>query len=184
MEGILEGLLFVVGNEGITKERILEILEIDEEEFNKLLVNLNNEYNNANRGLSIEKFSNKYKLVTKREHKNYYEKLVEVEKNDELSQAALETLAIIAYNNQVTRSYIDEIRGVDSAYQIKKLIYRNLVKEVGKSDLPGRPILYSVTNEFLDYLGINSLEELPELETIEIEDEKITDLYNSKYKEN
>ena len=183
MEGILEGILFVVGNEGITKERLLEILEIDEEKLDKVIENLKNEYSKETRGLDLEIYSNKYKLVTKKEHKPYYEKLVEKEKNDDLSQAALETLAIIAYNSKVTRAYVDEIRGVDSAYQIKKLIYRNLVHEVGRSDLPGRPILYSVTDGFLDYLGIKSLDELPKLDEVEIDEDVVSDLYTSKYKE-
>lgn len=183
MEGILEGILFVVGNEGITKERLLEILEIDEETLDKVIENLKNEYSKETRGLDLEIYSNKYKLVTKKEHKPYYEKLVEKEKNDDLSQAALETLAIIAYNSKVTRGYVDEIRGVDSAYQIKKLIYRNLVHEVGRSDLPGRPILYSVTDGFLDYLGIKSLDELPKLDEVEIDEDVVSDLYTSKYKE-
>lgn len=184
MEGIVEGILFVVGNEGITKERILEILNVTEEEFDIIIKKLNQEYSKDTRGISIEIFANKYKLVTKREHQEYYKKLVEIEKNDELSQASLETLAIIAYNSPVTRNYVDEIRGVDSAYQIRKLIYRNLVKEVGRSELPGRPILYSVTDEFLDYLGLSSIEQLPLLDEVEVSNEDITDLYNSKYKEN
>lgn len=184
MKGILEGILFVVGNEGIERERILEILEIKENELDELLGNVKEEYQKEDRGFDIEFLANRYKLVTKKEHSKYYEKLVEVEKNDELSQAALETLAVIAYNSPVTRAYIDDIRGVDSSYQLRKLLYRNLVKEVGRSDLPGRPILYSVTDEFLDYLGLSSLEQLPVLEEVEIPEETVTDLYSSKYKEN
>ncbi len=184
MQGVLEGILFVVGNEGIEKERLIDILEIDSNELEELIFKLKEEYSNSKRGINIEFIADKYKLVTKKEHNEYYEKLVEVEQQSELSQAALETLAVIAYNSPVTRSYIDEIRGVDSSYQLKKLVYRNLVKEVGRSELPGRPILYSVTNEFLDYLGLLSLEELPNIEEIEIPEEKVEDLYNSKYKEN
>ena len=108
----------------------------------------------------------------------------EKEKKSELSNSALETLAVIAYNSPITRGQIDDIRGVDSTYQIKKLLYRNLIKEDGKADLPGKPKLYSVTNEFLDYLGLSSLDELPKLEEekpVLIEE---TDLYESKYKEN
>ena len=183
MEGIVEGILFVVGNEGIEKSRLLSLLEIKEDELNNIISNLKADYANVNRGINIEFFANRYKLVTKKEHKVYYEKLVEVEKNDELSQSALETLAVIAYNSPITRSYVDEIRGVDSSYQIRKLVYRNLIKEVGRSELPGRPILYSVTDEFLDYLGLSSLEQLPKLEEVIISEDTFTDLYNSKYKE-
>lgn len=182
--GVLEGLLFVVGNEGITFEKLKDVLKINGEDLNMLLSKLDNEYKNTNRGFRIENLGNKYKLVTKKEHKIYYESLLEVEKNEKLSQAALETLAIIAYNEPVTRLYIDEIRGVESAYLVRKLLYRNLIKEVGRSDAPGRPILYGVTDEFLDYLGLSSLEELPKLEAIQ-ESEELSDLdlYESKYKE-
>lgn len=182
--GALEGLLFVVGNEGITFEKLKDVLKINDEDLNALLSELDNEYQNTNRGFGIENLGNKYKLVTKKEHREYYESLLEVEKNEKLSQAALETLAIIAYNEPVTRLYIDEIRGVESAYLVRKLLYRNLIKEVGRSDAPGRPILYGVTDEFLDYLGLSSLEELPKLETIQ-ESEELSDLdlYESKYKE-
>ena len=184
LHGVLEGLLFVVGNEGITLEKLKDILKIDDNDLNKLLTELDSEYKNENRGFKIEKLGNKYKLVTKKEHKIYYENLLEIEKNEKLSQAALETLAIIAYNEPVTRLYVDEIRGVESAYLVRKLLYRNLIKEVGRSDAPGRPILYGVTDEFLDYLGLSSLEELPKLETIQESEEFVDlDLYESKYKE-
>ena len=183
LHGVLEGLLFVVGNEGISFEKLKELLEISKEELEVLLSDLACEYQNSNRGIRIEKLGNKYKLVTKKEHKSYYENLIEVEKNENLSQAALETLAIIAYNEPVTRLYVDEIRGVESAYLVRKLLYRNLIKEVGRSDAPGRPILYGVTNEFLDYLGLSSIEELPKLENVQEKEILDLDLYESKYKE-
>lgn len=182
--GALEGILFVVGNEGISVERLENLLNIEEDKVNYLISTLKEEYSKVSHGIDIEFLAGKYKLVTKKEHKEFYEKLVEVEKNDELTNSALETLAVIAYNSPVTRGYIDEIRGVDSVYQLKKLLYRNLIKEVGRSDLPGRPILYSVTDEFLDYLGLSSIEQLPKLEEINhsVED-SVSDLYESKYRE-
>ena len=181
--GILEGILFVVGNDGITKERLIEILNINEKELENIITNLNEKYNSNISGISLEFLANRYKLVTRKEHKKYYEKLVEVEKNDQLSQAALETLAVIAYNSPTTRGYVDDVRGVESSYQVRKLLYRNLIQEVGRADLPGRPILYAVTNQFLDYLGLASIDELPELcETI-IESDSQTNLYESKYSE-
>ncbi len=182
--GALEGVLFVVGNEGISIERLENILDMEKEKINYLISTLKEEYSKSNRGIDIEFLAGRYKLVTKKEHKEYYEKLVEVEKNDELSNSALETLAVIAYNSPATRGYIDEIRGVDSVYQLKKLLYRNLIKEVGRSELPGRPILYSVTDEFLDYLGLSSIDQLPKLEEINHSNEDtISDLYESKYRE-
>lgn len=182
--GVLEGLLFVVGNEGISFDKLMEVLSIKEEELNTLLIELDKQYQNSNRGIRIENLGNKFKLVTKKEHKDYYESLLNVEKNEKLTQAALETLAIIAYNEPVTRLYVDEIRGVESSYLVRKLLYRNLIKEVGRSDAPGRPILYGVTDEFLDYLGLSSIDELPKLENIkEVEVIDDLDLYESKYKE-
>jgi segregation and condensation protein B len=182
--GVLDGILFVVGNDGITIDRLSKILEIEEDKVNYLISSLKLEYSKQERGIDIEIFAGKYKLVTKKEHREYYQKLIEVEKNDELSNSALETLAVIAYNSPVTRGYVDEIRGVDSSYQIKKLLYRNLIKEIGRSDLPGRPILYSITDDFLDYLGLSSIEQLPKLEEVKSEEKDVfSDLYESKYRE-
>ena len=182
--GVLEGILFVVGNEGISFDKLMEVIGINGEELNNLLIELDKQYQSTNRGFRIENLGNKFKLVTKKEHKEYYESLLNVEKNEKLTQAALETLAIIAYNEPVTRLYVDEIRGVESSYLVRKLLYRNLIKEVGRSDAPGRPILYGVTDEFLDYLGLSSIEELPKLEDIkETEEIDDLDLYESKYKE-
>lgn len=182
--GILEGILFVVGNEGISASELMDILELKEDNINYLIDKLKEKYLSEESGLNIEYLGEKYKLTTKKEHNDYYIKLLEKEKKSELSNSALETLAVIAYNSPITRGQIDDIRGVDSTYHIKKLLYRNLIKEDGKADLPGKPKLYSVTNEFLDYLGLSSLDELPKLEEekpVLIEE---TDLYESKYKEN
>ena len=182
--GILEGILFVVGNEGISASELMDILELKEDNINYLIDKLKEKYLSEESGLNIEYLGEKYKLTTKKEHNDYYIKLLEKEKKSELSNSALETLAVIAYNSPITRGQIDDIRGVDSTYQIKKLLYRNLIKEDGKADLPGKPKLYSVTNEFLDYLGLSSLDDLPKLEEekpVLIEE---TDLYESKYKEN
>lgn len=182
--GILEGILFVVGNEGISISELMDILELKEDNINYLIDKLKEKYLSEESGLNIEYLGGKYKLTTKKGHNDYYIKLLEKEKKSELSNSALETLAVIAYNSPITRGQIDDIRGVDSTYQIKKLLYRNLIKEDGKADLPGKPKLYSVTNEFLDYLGLSSLDELPKLEEekpVLIEE---TDLYESKYKEN
>ena len=105
-----------------------------------------------------------------------------------LSQAALETLAIIAYNEPITRMRIDSIRGVGSSQLLRKLVAKGFVKEVGRSDLPGRPILYETTSEFLDYFGLPNIEALPDMskfiEEASFTDEEETDLYTSKYKEN
>ena len=181
MEAVLEGILFLSGDEGITLSRIKEILDIEDDKLNEVIESLESEYDKANRGIKLELLGNKLKLTTKKEHKEYYERLVETD-DSLLSQASLETLAIIAYNAPITRANIDEIRGIDSSYIIRKLQLKNLIKDMGRSDAPGRPILYGVTDEFLDYFGLSSIDELPKLEEVEMDDEE-TDLFTSKYNE-
>lgn len=182
MIAVLEGLLFIAGDEGIELETIKNILEINDEELNGLIEKLISNYSISERGLNIEEFGKKIKLTTKAEHKEYYERLVNEEANSLLSNAALETLAIIAYNGPVTRVEIDEIRGINSSHLVRKLLLKNLIKDVGRSDKPGRPILYNVTENFLDYFGLKSIEDLPKIEEIKSEDDE-KDLFESKYKE-
>lgn len=184
LTAILEGLLFLRGDEGLLLVEIKNVLELDDDnQLKDLIMGLQEEYFKDNRGIKIEKFGDYLKLVTKKEHKEYYQKLIEIDENTGLSQSALETLAIVAYNTPVTRVRVDEIRGVSSSHVIRKLLSRNLIKEEGRSNLPGRPILYGVTPNFLDYFGLNSIEDLPELQKIEAEEVEETDLFESKYKE-
>lgn len=180
---ILEGLLFVVGDDGLTLTQIVEIMDITLEEAKELIINLKNNYDDESRGIKINILGDRFKLSTKKEHREYYKKLVETPENNTLSQAALETLAIVAYNEPLTRMDIDEIRGVNSREMLRKLVAKGLVKEEGRSDLPGRPILYATTNEFLDYFGLSSKEELPKFEKRMEEIVDDTDLYHSKYVE-
>lgn len=181
MKAVLEGLLFVVGDEGITIKDISNVLEVDEETAKELVLSLKNDYLNEDRGLRIDYLGNSLKLTTKSEHKYYYKKLVE-EENHVLSQAALETLAIIAYNEPITRIRVDEIRGISSSQMIRKLAAKGFIKEVGRENIPGRPILYKTTDDFLDYFGLSSIDDLPKIEEKnELDDEK--DLFLSKYSE-
>ena len=180
--GVLEGILFVVGDEGITLNAVCEIMNIDAEEAKKLLLELRASYENDSRGIRISYLGDAFKLTTKKEHKEYYEKLIENPNTNLLSNAALETLAIIAYNQHITRVEIDEMRGVSSSHMIRKLVAKGLIKESGKSDMPGRPNLYKTTSEFLDYFGLATLSDLPEIkENKSAEDEK--ELFTSIYKE-
>ena len=183
MEAVLEGLLFVVGDEGLTISQIKDILDLEDEDAKKLIISLKEKYENIDRGIRIDFLGNTFKLTTKKEHKEYYQKLIENPETNVLSNAALETLAIIAYNEPVTRLMVDEIRGVSSRDMIRKLVAKGLVKETGRSDLPGRPILYATTSEFLDYFGLASKEDLPKFDTIVEEATDDTDLYHSKYQE-
>lgn len=181
LKAVLEGLLFVCGEEGISYDRLLKILDTDKETLDKLIEEYSNDLGSSDRGLQLDNYGSNYKLITKKEHSKYYECLADEEASDSLSPSCLEVLAIIAYNSPITRVMVDEIRGVSSAYLVRKLVLKNLIKEVGRSELPGRPILYGVTDQFLDYFGIKSVDELPSIdvscETMESE------LFTSKYQE-
>jgi len=187
-KAVLEGLLFVVGEDGLTLDQIEEVIGINEEEAKETLTELKHDYENDERGIRIDFLGNRFKLTTKSEHREYFQKLIENPETNVLSQAALETLAIIAYNAPITRLQIDALRGVSSVSIVRKLVAKGFIKESGRSDLPGRPILYETTSEFLDYFGLSTIEDLPSIEQYidkeseEVEDEE-TDLYTSKYKE-
>ncbi len=188
LKAVLEGLLFVVGEDGLTLLQIEEILEVDEETAKDLIMELKKDYEEESRGLRIDFLGNRFKITTKFEHKQYYQKLIENPETNLLSQAALETLAIIAYNEPITRVDVDTIRGVGSTSIMRKLVAKGFIKEVGRSEIPGRPILYETTHEFLDYFGLSSKDDLPKLDDIlknveEEEQDMNPDLYTSKYTE-
>ena len=183
MKGIIEGLLYVQGDLGLTIEQVSDILEIDNEEAKQLILSLKQDYIDEDRGLRINYLGNSFKLTTKEEHKEYFKKLLENPKNNILSNQALETLAIIAYNEPITRLDIDEMRGVDSVYVVRRLLAKGLIKECGRSDKPGHPILYKTTNEFLDYFGLSSKEDLPKIDILEEQENEDKDLFKSTYKE-
>lgn len=183
MKAVLEGLLFLVGEDGLTIKEIVSILECAEQEALELLKELALEYNSHDRGITLKKFGNIYKLTTKEEYRSYYEKLANIETLRDLSQQALETLAIIAYNEPITRMEVDEIRGVSSSQMIRNLVAKDFIKEVGKKEAVGHPTLYGITDEFLNYFGLSSKEQLPKLEKIEETSSNEQDLYQSKYQE-
>lgn len=180
--GILEGILFVVGDEGINLNNLCSIMNISESDAKELLLNLKKSYENETRGLRISYLGDAFKLTTKEEHKEYYQKLVETPGTNELSPSSLEVLAILAYNEPLTRLEIDEMRGVSSAHILRKLVAKGLIEEAGKSKLPGRPNLYRTTTEFLDAFGLSSLNDLPVIEDEKDNDEK-SELFTSIYKE-
>lgn len=182
MKAIIEGLLFVKGSDGLTLNELKEITEISLDELKTLIKELYDDYQKENRGIQLELLGDRFKLTTKQEHKEYYKKITFEEENSNLSQSALETLSIIAYNEPITRIEIDEIRGVNSSYIIRKLLIKGLIEDVGRAELPGRPKQYGVTNAFLDYFGLNSIDDLPSLQIDEIED-KEENLFESRYKE-
>ena len=183
LEAVVEGLLFVVGEDGLTLSQLVDILGIELDQVKEILSHLKDKYEKEDSGIRMNFLGNTFKLTTKKEHKNYFQKLLENPESNVLTQAALETLAIIAYNQPMTRMEIDEIRGVGTSQIVRKLVAKGFIKETGRSDAPGRPILYQTTSEFLDYFGLSTIDDLPKFEKIVSEVIEDTDLYHSKYQE-
>ncbi|MBS5114806.1 MAG: SMC-Scp complex subunit ScpB [Erysipelotrichaceae bacterium] len=179
---IIEGMLFLSGDEGRSIKEMATILEIPKKEVEELIDELKIAYeHNEQSGLMIVYLAEKYKLSTKPIHKSFYEKMIK-QSEASLSNAALETLAIIAYNQPVTRLRIEEIRGVSSDAMIRRLQAKALIKEVGREETPGKPILYGVSEEFMDTFNLKSLDELPNL-TFNIDENLEEDLFDAKYRE-
>lgn len=183
MLAVLDGLLFLVGEDGLTKEELSKILDIEINKVDELLFEYKKELEDQKRGLKLVYLGNRYKLTTKEEHKKYYEQLIDKTISGCFSQSALETLAIIAYNGPISVGQIDEIRGVASRDMVRKLLYRGLIDVAGKSNLPGKPVIYNVTDKFLDYFNLASLNDLPELKEVEEIPVQEQDLFLSKYNE-
>jgi segregation and condensation protein B len=162
--GIVESLLFAAGDEGLTMKQICEVLELDEIMAVQIMKELEEEYKeNGNRGITLVQMAGAYQLVTKKEYSSYLKKLVDSPHTSTLSQAALETLAIIAYKQPITRMEIEEIRGVKTERPLHTLVGKALIKEVGRVEGAGRAYLYGTTKEFLDYFGLKNIEDLPPL---------------------
>ena len=161
-QAIIEAMLFAAGREVSVKE-ITNVLELGAEDIDKIILKIKTEYDARNSGLEIIKVDDSYQMCTKKE---YYENIYPLFDNrakPNISGAALETLSIIAYNPNVTRSEIEAIRGVNADGTVYKLLEFDLIEETGKLDAPGRPTMYKVTNKFMKMFGITSLDELPEL---------------------
>lgn len=167
IKGAIEALLFVSG-ESLTLRDLAINLEVTPKYLEEIISELSLEYEISNRGIKLININGSYQLVTKNEYSNYIQKLLKKNKRQSLSQASLESLSIIAYKQPITRVDIDEIRGVKSESAIQKLLERDLVEEVGRLEVPGRPILYGTTNEFLRQFGLSSIKELPSLELFEV----------------
>lgn len=167
MQGILEALLFAAGDEGVSLQQITNVLDITMLQSADLIENLKEQYEKENRGIHLIEVGESFQLVTKKEHSVFLKKLVETPGNAILSQAALETLAIISYKQPITKAEIEEIRGVKTDRALQTLTAKALIKEKGRADGPGRAILYGTTREFLDCFGLKTLKELPPLEEAE-----------------
>ncbi len=161
-KAIIEAILFACGRE-VKIQELMSALELGSNEILELIEEMKNEYEKAGRGIEIIKVNDAIQLTTKKEYYEYIYPIFDKRSKPNLSNAALETLSIIAYNPKITKAEIESIRGVSSDGTIYKLLEYNLIENVGKADAPGRPSMYSVTNEFLKMFGITSLDDLPEL---------------------
>lgn len=170
MKSVIESLLFVTGEPLLLKD-ISANLELDEKIVSDILEDLAKDYLNEDRGILLISINGAYQLVTKKENSEYIQKLLKKNRRQSLSQASIESLAIIAYKQPITRIDIDEIRGVKSESALQKLVEKGLIKEVGRLEVPGRPILYGTTDEFLRQFGLKTLNELPTLDLYAGEDD-------------
>ena len=161
-KGIIESILFAAGRE-VKINELMSALELSSDEIIGLVDSMKLEYEKENRGIQIINVDGSYQLCTKKENYEYIYPVFDKRSKPNLSQAAIETLSIIAYNPKITRAEIESIRGVNSDGTIYKLLDYNLIEDSGKLDAPGRPTTYSATKEFLRMFGLESLEELPDL---------------------
>lgn len=163
IEAIVEGLLYMVGDDGLKVEQLASVIDKSIEDSEAILNSIQSKYSNENFGIELVNYGKTYKFITKQEVAPYIQALFHTSKPNTLSQSALETLAIIAYKQPITRVEIEELRGVGADMMLRKLQARNLIREAGRSDAPGKPILYEVTEEFMDSFKLYTLDELPDL---------------------
>ena len=161
-QAAMEAVLFASG-EPVSLARLAEVLELDEETALRLAEDLKNDYNTRAGGLGIVRLDDRYQMVTRRDYADYIRKTMDIRRNTPLSQAAMEVLAIVAYNQPVTRAFIEQVRGVDCGAVVQGLAAKNLIEEKGRLELPGRPMVYGTTADFLRSVGGSSLSELPPL---------------------
>ena len=162
IKSIIESILFAAGR-AIKITEFMSVLELGKDEIMPIMENLINEYKAKDRGIEIIKVNDGFQMCTKKENYEYLYQIFDKRSKPNLSNAALETLSIIAYNPKITRAEIESIRGVNSDGTIYKLMEYGLIESAGKLDLPGRPTAYRTTDNFLKTFGFTSLEELPEL---------------------
>lgn len=170
-KGIIEAILFAAGRP-ITKNEFMLALEMPQEDIDNIVKSMQEEYREDNRGIELIEIEDSYQLCTKKELYEYVYPVLDKRSKPNLSNAALETLAIVAYNPKITRAEIEAIRGVAADACVYKLLEYGLIEEAGKVDLPGKPMAYKTTNEFLRMFGYSSLEELPDLPRYKLDENK------------
>ena len=169
IKSAIEAMLFVAG-EPLNIKDIYTNLELDRKTVKEILTELAEDFKSESRGIKLINIDDSYQFVTKPENSEFIQKLLKKNKRQSLSQASIESLAIVAYKQPITRVDIDEIRGVKSESALQRLLERDLIKDVGRLEVPGRPILYGTTDEFLRQFGLQSLKELPSLDLYEDSD--------------
>lgn len=182
IKSAIEALLFVSGDP-LTVKDLSSSLEVSTKFVANLLNEMVLEYEDEKRGIKLISINGEYQLVTKAENSDYIQKLLRKNKRQSLSQASLESLAIIAYKQPITRVDIDEIRGVKSESALQRLLEKDLIKEVGRLEVPGRPILFGTTEEFLRQFGLKELKELPSLDLYSDGEEAAIDAINDVIKD-
>lgn len=163
LQGAIEAILFASG-EAVSLDRIAEALGIDRATAGKMLQNLADRYRSENGGIRIVRLEGGYQMCTNPEHAAVVRAALEIRRNTPLTQAALEVLAVVAYNQPVTKAFVEQVRGVDCSAVLGGLVAKGLVEERGRLELPGRPLLYGTTSDFLRCLGLSALSELPKPE--------------------
>ena len=171
LNNIIEAIMFALGRE-ISIEEIAKTLEVEEQKVQESIENLKEKYNDE-KGVKLIHVNGMVQLVTNNKYYDYVSKFVENTKRQNLSVSAQETLAIIAYNPKITKTEIENIRGVNSDFAVSRLLECGLIEEVARLNLPGRPAAYSVTNEVLRSCGIEKIEDLPNYEKLKIKDEQM-----------
>ncbi len=169
IKGIIEAILFASGKI-VTLDELSLNLEIDKPEISKIIEEMINDCKKENRGIEIVCVNNGYTMSSKKEYHEYLYPIIDKRAKPSLSQAALEVLAIIAYNPKITRAEIENIRGVSSDASLYRLLEHNLIEEAGKLDLPGKPMAYKVTEQFLKKFGLNTLKDLPKLPQYKVDE--------------
>jgi len=159
---IIEAILFACG-EPVSPDKLAEASGIDVETVVKLIDQLERRYNVQESGIRIIRVNGSFQLATRQEYADYVKAALETRRQAPLSQAAMETLSIVAYNQPVTKAFVEQVRGIDSSSVVNTLVERDLLEEAGRLELPGRPVAYRTTDTFLRCFGISSLEELPPL---------------------
>ena len=170
LKGRIEAILFVAG-EAVRLDELARALNLPVGQVEKALEELKNEYDYEQRGFCLKRFGRQVQLATRALYAGDVVRLLQPVQKQSLSQAAMETLAVVAYRQPVTKAEVEEIRGVKCDYSIHSLTVKNLIQEVGRKDTLGRPILYGTTEEFLSHFGLTTLEDLPPLPEAPVEDE-------------